>query len=102
MALEVRRPFRVERRRLSPAISMPYRPATAAVERERCHGCLGCLVTGGRKRTVALKLEDAKAELIARVSAVARDRVPGPQAAELAMFIQQYSARVPPDDLLEI
>src|SRR5438552_950228 len=59
-----------------------------------------CGTTG--RTSMSLKLEDAKAELIERAAAVARDRVSGEQATSLSTFIQRYYAQVAPEDLLEI
>jgi glutamate dehydrogenase len=49
---------------------------------------------------MSLKPEDAKAELIERVAALAHERLPAHQAGSVAAFIGTYFAEVSPDDVL--
>jgi len=50
---------------------------------------------------MGVKAEQLKAELVGRVQAMARERVPAPRAAQVGAFIDQLHANVPPGDLLD-
>ena len=49
-----------------------------------------------------MKAEEAKAGVIDRVAAIARDRARPEQADDLESFVRRYYVNAPPDDLTEV
>ncbi|MBL8707271.1 MAG: hypothetical protein JNM30_20645, partial [Rhodospirillales bacterium] len=50
---------------------------------------------------MGVKAEELKAELVARVQAMVRERVPAGRAEQAGAFVAQFHANMPPGDLVD-